>query len=142
MPFLTRSCLFCLIMAAISIGQVQVSFAGDGKGVVVQGKPLSYWVSQATRDAIAIITFIGFVFLLGTIVFAAYIRSREDSPNAFLPSNIVVNIQPTLRPTFTPTPDPNNPNPPPASDESAPEAIEVAVIENSNLPFRNSRSSL
>lgn len=85
-----------------------------------------FWrMSQATVDLIATIAFIGLVFLLGSIVFAAYMRSRPTSA-AGLPASAVENRpSPTRRPTFTPTPDPNNP--------VAAAAPQTAVSESASL---------
>lgn len=63
-------------------------------------------LSQSTKDAIATIAFIGLVFLFGSIIFAAYVkthpRQQRDTVLAYAdPGNLVI---PTLRPTFTPTP--------------------------------------
>lgn len=69
-----------------------------------------FWrLSGKTKDAIATIAFIGLVFLFGSIIFAAYIRTR---PRAAADSAVVyVNPAdpaiPTLRPTFTPTSSPD-----------------------------------
>lgn len=69
-----------------------------------------FWrLSGPTKDAIATIAFIGLVFLFGSIVFAAYVRTRpHPSANAAVvyvnPADSAV---PTLRPTFTPTSNPN-----------------------------------
>ncbi|MBE7553817.1 MAG: hypothetical protein HS126_22350 [Anaerolineales bacterium] len=62
-------------------------------------------LSQSTKDAIATIAFIGLVFLFGSIIFAAYVkthpRQQRDTVLAYVdPGNLVI---PTLRPTFTPT---------------------------------------
>ncbi|HXV42453.1 MAG TPA: hypothetical protein VEC96_05290 [Anaerolineae bacterium] len=65
--------------------------------------------SQATFDAIITIAFFGFIFLLATIVFAAYVKTRPHHSQTTLayvnPGDPLV---PTLRPTFTPTSDPNS----------------------------------
>jgi hypothetical protein len=63
-------------------------------------------LSQGTKDAIATIAFIGLVFLFGTIIFAAYVKthprgSGNDVAAYVSPGDVVI---PTLRPTFTPTP--------------------------------------
>ncbi|GAB4440326.1 MAG: hypothetical protein Fur0044_36820 [Anaerolineae bacterium] len=68
-------------------------------------------LSGPTKDAIATIAFIGLVFLFGSIVFAAYVRTRPrvpvQAPLAYVnPADPAV---PTLRPTFTPTSNPNQP---------------------------------
>lgn len=69
-----------------------------------------FWrLSQSTKDAIATIAFIGLVFLFGSIIFAAYVRTRhphnDNTALAYVnPGDPAV---PTLRPTFTPTPGPN-----------------------------------
>jgi hypothetical protein len=64
-------------------------------------------MSQATIDMIATFAFIGLIFLLGSIVFAAYVRTRSGN-TAVASSNVLyVTPTPTLRPTFTLTPDPN-----------------------------------
>lgn len=91
-------------------------------------------LSQATIDLIATIAFIGMIFLFGTVIFAVYTQvNRGDQEAALAQVGSVFNVQPTLRPTFTPTLDPNNPNPEPVVEE--PQAgVEVAVIENPDLP--------
>lgn len=66
-----------------------------------------FGLSQATADLIATISFIGFMFLLGAIIFAAYVQSQSDEENQAFAMN--AEITPLLRPTFTSTPDPNNP---------------------------------
>lgn len=62
-------------------------------------------MSQATTDLIATIAFIGLVFLLGSIVFAAYVQTRPGNASAALPAagGGYAPAAPTLRPTFTPT---------------------------------------
>ncbi len=76
-------------------------------------EPAHFWefgrLSGRTKDAIATIAFIGLVFLFGSIVFAAYVRTRPraqaDVPVAYVnPADPAI---PTLRPTFTPTSNPN-----------------------------------
>ncbi len=61
-------------------------------------------MSEATIDSIAMVTFISFIFLLGAILFAAYMYRQNNletvSFNYVEPANGFV---PTLRPTFTPT---------------------------------------
>ncbi len=61
-------------------------------------------ISQATFDAIATVAFIGLVFLLGAIVFAAYKQTRPEA--LITRQGIVAPGTPllALRPTFTPTP--------------------------------------
>ncbi len=80
-------------------------------------------LSQVTVDLIATIAFIGLVFLLGSIVFAAYVKSQDPAPEIEYVSNAAV--APILRPTFTSTPDPNNP---------VPEGVAVAAVGESMLP--------
>lgn len=97
-------------------------------------KKASPWrMSQATFDIIATIAFIGLVFLLGSILFAAYVQTRpgHTSEAAAASENNVVNV-PTLRPTFTPT-----------SNAQASElpVTPVAAIENPNLPSPNQEST-
>jgi hypothetical protein len=68
-----------------------------------------FWqMSQATIDAIATIAFVGLLFLLGSIVFAAYMQNRPEMAIAHVgePGDAP---PPTLRPTFTPTSDPDAP---------------------------------
>jgi len=62
-------------------------------------------MSQATTDLIATIAFIGLVFLLSSIVFAAYVQTRPSNASAALPAaeGGYAPVAPTLRPTFTPT---------------------------------------
>lgn len=80
------------------------------KTVKKQQDKVPFWrMSRATFDAIATIAFIGLVFLFGSIVFAAYVRTRPHQPHTTLayvnPGDPPI---PTLRPTFTPTSDPNS----------------------------------
>jgi hypothetical protein len=88
-----------------------LSAQGEKKKVVKKKKnqaPIwEFWrMSGATFDAIATIAFFGLLFLLGTIVFAAYVQTRsprrDDTRLAYF--NPVNPLVPTLRPTFTPTP--------------------------------------
>lgn len=92
-----------------------------------------FGLSKTTLDIITIISFIGFVFLLGCIVFATYLYTRSVAPPAFAQFETAPDSQPALRPTFTPTADPNHPAPVYA-EASASDVIEVAAIEDSNLP--------
>ncbi|MCB0223613.1 MAG: hypothetical protein KDI02_07990 [Anaerolineae bacterium] len=95
-------------------------------------------LSKSTIDLIATIAFIGMVFLFGTVIFAVYTQvNRGDQEAALAQVGSVFDIQPTLRPTFTPTVDPNNPNPEPPAEDPPPTGIEVAVIENPDLPSPN-----
>lgn len=79
-----------------------------------QKKRIAFWqvwkLSQATIDAIATIAFIGLVFLLGSIVFAAYIKTRPSNA-ATIYVDSMAGPSPTMRPTFTATYDPNAPQP-------------------------------
>jgi hypothetical protein len=82
------------------------------KKVVKQKKvqrPL-WQLSGPTFDAVITIAFIGFVFLLGTIIFAAYVKTRpaQDDHQAVAVFGAVNPLVPTLRPTFTPTLDPES----------------------------------
>jgi hypothetical protein len=61
-------------------------------------------MSQATFDAIATVAFIGLVFLLGAIVFAAYKQTRPEALVARQGKVAPGTPLPALRPTFTPTP--------------------------------------
>jgi hypothetical protein len=67
-------------------------------------------LSGPTLDAIAVIAFIGLFFLFGVIVYAAYIKTRPPARHNPVASflNPGIEILPTLRPTFTPTPGLNN----------------------------------
>ena len=102
-------------------------------GGAVRRRPVKkapFWrMSQATIDIIATIAFIGLVFLLGSIVFAAYVHSQakdnSESGGSYL-GDLALQAAPTLRPTFTPTLDPNAPPPEPAQ-EVAPEADAIAI---------------
>jgi hypothetical protein len=88
-----------------------------------------FWqMSRATVDAIATIAFIGLLFLLGSILFAAYMQNRPDVALARMGVPADVEAPPTLRPTFTPTLDPNAPAPP---------AAEAAAVGASGLPVAN-----
>ncbi len=91
-----------------------------------------FWrMSQATFDMIATISFIGLLFLLGTIVFAAYVRTRPTYANTeavTVMAQAPVAPVATLRPTFTPTADPNAPDMP---------VTEAALVESVALPPAN-----
>src|SRR6185436_16878867 len=55
------------------------------KTVKKQQDKVPFWrMSRATFDAIATIAFIGLVFLFGSIVFAAYVRTRPHHSNTTL----------------------------------------------------------
>jgi hypothetical protein len=90
-------------------------------------KGVSFWkMSQATFDAIATIAFIGLVFLLGAIVFAAYKQTRPEAALARMGAvEPGAPPPPALRPTFTPTP--------PAGLPGA----DVAALGVSHLPPAN-----
>ncbi len=97
-------------------------------------KPNSlFGLSKTTLDVITAISFIGFVFLIGCIVFAVYVYSSQYEPPAYTQVDTALNSQVALRPTFTPTADPSNPLAV-AADASASDVIEVAAVENSILP--------
>jgi hypothetical protein len=68
-------------------------------------------LSGPTLDAITVITAIGIFFLFGTIVYAAYLKSRPTTSAHAVAAlgNPGLQVLPTLRPTFTPTLDPNSP---------------------------------
>lgn len=77
-------------------------------------------LSQSTKDLIATVTFLGLIFLLGLIVFTAYMLYGPDNQRVpVAQANPLIIIPPTLRPTYTPTRDPDNP---------APEAVEAAMV--------------
>ena len=78
-------------------------------------------------DAIATVAFIGLVFLLGSIVFAAYMQTRPETAVAHIGYNVDA-PPPTLRPTFTPTPGLNDSNLPVA---------EAAIAGDVRLPSPN-----
>ncbi len=61
-----------------------------------------FGLSQATIDLVATISFIGLVFLLGTIVFAAYRQTQLSQQEQQLVAQEAAG--PQLRPTFTSTP--------------------------------------
>ncbi len=85
-----------------------------------------FWrLSQPTFDAIVTIAFLAFIFLLGTILFAAYVNTRPGQA-AVVGFSQVVDVRPTLRPTFTATPDKAAVAPVPAA--------QVVAVEESNLP--------
>ncbi|MCB0208437.1 MAG: hypothetical protein KDJ52_03890, partial [Anaerolineae bacterium] len=95
-------------------------------------------LSRATIDVIVTIAFVGLIFFFGTVIFAAYTQfGRGDQESTLAQVGAILDIQPTLRPTFTPTADPNNPNPEPPAENSLPAGVEVAAIENPNLPSPN-----
>jgi len=60
---------------------------------------------QSTTDLLATVAFIGLVFFLGAIVFVAYLETRPNTTAALAQTNNAAGV--TLRPTFTPTADPN-----------------------------------
>jgi hypothetical protein len=60
-------------------------------------------MSQSTTDLIATIAFIGLVFLLGAIVFAAYIQTRPANGTGLARASSLNGSEVVLRPTFTPT---------------------------------------
>lgn len=95
----------------------------------------SIWhMSQPTFDAVATIAFIGLIFLLGSIIFAAYVQTRPSKTQAAA-NNVLPPVSPTLRPTFTPTADPDNPAPPPAQAvDSGSSDVAIVAIDNPNLP--------
>lgn len=67
----------------------------------------SLWnMSGRTFDTVATIAFIGFVFLLGTIIFATYVKTRPHVSDEVASAYFTTEggPMPTLRPTFTPTP--------------------------------------
>lgn len=91
-------------------------------------------LSRATLETIAAIAAIGVFFLFGAVIFAAYSQSTQpDQQPAFSAMDFTLSVQPTLRPTFTPTVDSENSDPPPA-EAPPPEGIEVAAVESSGLP--------
>ena len=86
-----------------------------------------WWrMSQATFDAVITIAFIGFVFLLGSILFAAYVSTRPGYGSNFIYPGDVVSGPPTLRPTFTPTLE--------RTVAAGVPAAQVASIQDPNLP--------
>lgn len=90
-------------------------------------KQTSYFgMSQATVDLIATIAFIGLIFLLGSIVFAAYRQSQSPEDNIVIITQ--AEAKPALRPTFTPTLESGNPGVP-VSD-----GVAVAAAGDSMLP--------
>ncbi|MCB0190731.1 MAG: hypothetical protein KDJ65_02195 [Anaerolineae bacterium] len=94
-------------------------------------------LSRATIEVIVTIAFVGLIFFFGTVIFAAYTQfGRSDQEATLAQVGAIFEVQPTLRPTFTPTADPNNPNPEPP-ENSPPTGIEVAAIENPDLPSPN-----
>lgn len=83
------------------------------KSIKKKPNPVPFWqfwrMSRATFDAVATIAFIGLIFFLGSVIFAAYIKTRPARPASILayvnPGDPPI---PTLRPTFTPTAGPNS----------------------------------
>jgi hypothetical protein len=67
-----------------------------------QKKPFWY-LSKSTRELIGIMAFIGLVFLFSSIIFAAYAQSRNNREGGW---SQAIALEPTLRPTFTPTLEP------------------------------------
>ena len=102
-------------------------------------KKTSFWhMSQATVDIVVIIAFLGLIFLLGSIVFAAYMKSQAGQQAAAY-EPVLVEVVPVLRPTFTPTVDPNNPVPPDANNPVVSDSVAVAAAAESSslLPSAN-----
>lgn len=68
-------------------------------------RALKLWpMSAKTFDTVVTISFIAFVFLLGTILYATYVNTRSGSTTAAaIGFGYVIEAAPTLRPTFTPT---------------------------------------
>ena len=102
---------------------------GKKKGKSRKAPAWQIWkMSQATFDAVATIAFIGFVFLLGSIVVAAYMQTRPEVAVAQKGISVVDAPPPTLRPTFTPTS---------ASNRSGLPVAEAAAAGEVNLPSPN-----
>jgi hypothetical protein len=80
-------------------------------------------MSRATVDWIATISLIGFIILLGSVIFAAYRQSQFTADDTAQAKNI--EPAPILRPTFTPTLDP---------DHSPVEGMAVAAAGDALLP--------
>ncbi len=119
----------------------QVAKKKAAKKKAVDAKKVPVWqiwrMSQATIDMVATIAFIGLVFLLGSIVVATYIHTRSSNAAALpLEALSVSDLPPipTLRPTFTPTPDPNGPVVEEAPQQVAGVEAEVAAAGDSFLP--------
>jgi hypothetical protein len=89
--------------------------------------PKGWSLSQSTTDIIATVAFIGLVFLLGAIVFAAYVQTRPTGNASYARASEAGYSGITLRPTFTPTADPNNP-------DAIPVALDSNVAGDSLLP--------
>ena len=112
--------------------------AAKKKSAKVKEVPLwQIWrMSQATIDMVATIAFIGLVFLMGSIVVATYVHTRSSDAAALPPDSVSLSdlpAVPTLRPTFTSTPDPNAPVVEEAPHVAAVEA-EAAAVSDSVLP--------
>ena len=114
-----------------------------------------FWqMSGPTFEVVATIALIGLAFLFGSVIFAAYTQNRPqeaaqaDSRQAELPAAALAEA--TLRPTFTPTADPNGPQPetagviiveadtasllPPAQREPTPIPTVVPTLTPSSTP--------
>jgi hypothetical protein len=104
---------------------------GKKKGNGRKAPAWQIWkMSQATFDAVATFAFIGFVFLLGSIIVAAYMQTRPEVAVAQRGISVVDAPLPTLRPTFTPTAAPNG---------SELSVAEAAVVGDINLPSPNQK---
>lgn len=95
------------------------------KAAAKSAQPAARQQSQLTTDLLATVAFVGLVLLLGTIVFIAYLESRPSS-NAALAQSNNPSAGVILRPTFTPTVNPNAPG--------GAEAAGMVVADNSLLP--------
>ncbi len=71
-----------------------------------------------STDMLATVAFIGLVFLLGAVVLIAFVQTRSNYGGAAL-AQASSGAGVALRPTFTPTADPNNPDAPAAVPASA-----------------------
>ncbi|MDM8519812.1 hypothetical protein QUF64_07175 [Anaerolineales bacterium HSG6] len=87
----------------------QTHFAGEPSPEV---RKHSVWhVSRGTIDILAMVSFIGLLFALGVILLVAFLTTMQDQTAVASVATSFSVGAPVLRPTFTPTHDPNAPLP-------------------------------
>lgn len=96
------------IRQLLAARQAQAAQKAKRKTTKARQKPSApvwqFWrMSRATFDAIVAIAFVGFLFLLATIIFAAYVNTRPGPVEFAGIGGPLEAVPPTLRPTFTPT---------------------------------------
>ena len=95
------------LLAARQAHQSQIVKKKKKSATTPKKSPAPIWqfwrMSRATFDVVVTIAFVGFLFLLGTIIFTAYVNTRPGSVSLVSLSASLNSAPPTLRPTFTPT---------------------------------------